>query len=153
MEKVTITKDSRIFLDLPDSENPSRFIGTLEGDTLHTDRNSKKHLFKKNHSLGFNYKLIKDGDFDFICVNYDFRRIWTSRIAVLKYGKVMHFKGKHFERQLFLPLQQFKSDKTAALRELKKLNFDDAFEHKQQLGRKLCNFAGAVTMLKQGGLF
>jgi hypothetical protein len=149
---LTTTKDGRIFLDLPDNKNHSRFIGTLEGDTLHTDRNSRKHLFKKNQSLGFNHYLINNGNFDFICVNYDLKQLWTSRMTVLKYGKAMKFKGKGYELQLFLPLTMFKDSKEDALTELKKINFDDAYEFKNQIAKKISHIAGALANI-QGGLF
>jgi hypothetical protein len=148
----TTTKDGRIFLDLPDNKNHSRFIGTLEGDTLHTDRNSRKHLFKKNQSLGFNHYLIKNDNFDFICVNYDCRQIWTSRMTVLKYGKAMKFKAKGYELQLFLPLEKFKDSKEDALTELKEIQFKDALDYKDRISKKISHIAGALANI-QGALF
>lgn len=114
METISII-NNKVFLTLPDNPYKSkRFIGEISGDTFFTERTSKRHLLRVNNSLGFNNKLIKSGNFDFVSVNFDFKQIWTSRSVILKYGEFFHFSKGVLELQIFLCLRYFKECKKEA---------------------------------------
>ena len=103
------TKHSHIFKVKLNLEFQSRYIGTLDksgqGKFL-TDR-KEKHLFKKTKSLGLNAALLTTPDIDFrlIVINYNGKKLNTTRLYFVTHSKVFKFKG--FERQYFLPLTEF----------------------------------------------
>lgn len=134
-ETIILKPSGKVYLDLPGNRYKSkRFIGCVSGDTFHTERNSRKHLLRINQSLGFNYELIKNGNFDFICVTYDFERLWTSRQVILNEGEFFHFSKGSLELQIFLKLDDFKSGREEAVEELKEL------ESKKLKETKLLNY-------------
>lgn len=121
-ETIILKPSGKIYLHLPGNRYKSkRFIGYVSGDTFHTERNSRRHLLRVNQSLGFNYELIKNGNFDFICVTYDFERLWTSRQVILNNGEFFHFGNGSLELQIFLKLDNFKSSMEEAEQELKEI--------------------------------
>jgi hypothetical protein len=106
-EEIKITKRGHVLLYLPNQSRP-RSIGRIKGDTFHTERNEKRHVHKQ-HSIGFNYKVMKTGNFTFVTVHIlpfgpDLQ---TTREQVLRRGKIFHFKKQGFERQIFLPIHEF----------------------------------------------
>lgn len=107
------TKHSHLFRVQLNLEFQVRYIGTLdtsgEGKFL-TDR-KEKHLFKKTNSLGLNETLLTSPEIDFkwILINYEGRKLITTRLYFVTHSKVFVFKG--FEKQHFLPLEMFGLDK------------------------------------------
>lgn len=87
----------------------SREIGKLDSAGQGTFTTSRKpsHLFKKNNSLGLSFNLLKDAEikFNWISIDYQGRKLVTSRNYFLQFGQVMQFSG--FELQVFLPLDLF----------------------------------------------
>ena len=71
-----------------------------------TERN-KNHLFKKTDSLGLNGTLLTSPEIDFrlIVINYNGKKMITTRLYFVTHSKVFKFKG--FEKQYFLPLTEF----------------------------------------------
>jgi len=103
------TKHSHLFKVKLNLEFQNRYIGTLdksgEGKFL-TDRKSK-HLFLKTKSLGLNAALLTTSEIDFrlIVINYNGKKLITTRLYFVTHSKVFKFIG--FERQYFLPLTEF----------------------------------------------
>jgi hypothetical protein len=91
----------------------TRFIGTLdtssEGKFL-TDR-KEKHLFRKTNSLGLNEELLTSSELNYkwIVIEFEGKRLVTTRMFFLTHSKVFAFDG--FEKQYFLPLDEFGIDK------------------------------------------
>lgn len=125
-ETIILKPNGKVFLELPGNRYKSRrCIGYISGDTFHTERNSRRHLLRVNQSLGFNYELIKNGNFDFICVTYDFERLWSSRQVILNNGEFFHFGNGSLELQIFLKLDDFKRSRNETEQELKELEFKE----------------------------
>ncbi len=107
------TKHPHIFKVQLKLEFQTRYIGTLdtsgEGKFL-TDRKAK-HLFKKTNSLGLNETLLTSPEIDFkwIVINYEGKRLITTRLYFVTHSKVFVFSG--FEKQYFLSLELFGLDK------------------------------------------
>jgi hypothetical protein len=80
-----------------------------EGKFL-TER-KEKHLFRKTNSVGLNETLLTspDIDFKFIIIGYNGKKLITTRIYFVTHSRVFIFKG--FEKQYFLPLDEFGIDK------------------------------------------
>ena len=93
-------------------------IGTINylNKTYYSAPKTKKNLFKKSNSLGLPLELIemKHSGFVFICINYENKYLWTSRLAVIKYGEILHFKSHGYEKQIFLVLSKFNKYKKQA---------------------------------------
>lgn len=124
-QKIIIDKKGVVYLSLPGNayKSVNRHIGYISDNIFHTERNSSKHLLRIDNSLGFNYKLIKECSlFQLVCVNFDFREVWTSKNAILKYGVMRKFSKGALELQTFLQLRFFKECKNDALIEVSKLD-------------------------------
>jgi hypothetical protein len=97
--------------------NKERDIGRIDSAGEGTFLTSRKpsHLFKKSNSLGLSYNLLKDAEikFKWISIDYENRKLVTSRNFFLKFGQVMQFEG--FELQVFLPLDLFGISKARKL--------------------------------------
>ena len=107
-----VTDSGEIRLTLPNQK--PRNIGWLNdsGDTFHCQRNPTKHLHYKSHSYGFNFELLRDGNFVWVIIHLPFNEVLvTSRNHILEKGSFLHFKNEGFERQIFLPLIEFGIDK------------------------------------------
>lgn len=91
----------------------TRNIGTLntlgEGKFL-TDR-KKEHVFQKTNSLGITEELMISPDihFKWIIINYEGIKLITTRVFFLNHSKVFVFTG--YEKQYFLPLEEFGIEK------------------------------------------
>ena len=107
------TKHSHIFNVKLNLEFQSRYIGTLdtasEGKFL--TKRKEKHLFKRTNSLGLNETLLTSPQIDFkwIVIEYNGKKLITTRLYFVTHSKVFIFKG--FEKQYFLPLNEFGIDK------------------------------------------
>jgi len=105
----TLLQDGvNVFLILS-GEKKRRRIGWLDfrvgGNEFHTARSVNTHTFKAEGSFGFNWHLMKNGNFDTVFVHTDDGRdLKVSREAVLK-CPVRKFAGS--ELQFFVPLGAF----------------------------------------------
>lgn len=108
----------------------TRFIGTLDntGDGTFTTQRNPQHLFRKLNALGINYELLNSTDipFKWILIDFDGKRLVTSRKYFLEMGKYLKFTAQGFEPQIFLPLSKFGVDK-ARLFEANKTIQSDLF--------------------------
>lgn len=116
---MSIHTGGKVFLYLPLSKHKkSIMVGTINypNKTYYSARKTKKHLFKKSNSLGLPLELIerKHSGFIFICVNYENKNLWTSRLAIFRHGEILHFKAKGFEKQIFLELSKWNNNKKQA---------------------------------------
>ncbi|MCL4512022.1 MAG: hypothetical protein M1470_13270 [Bacteroidetes bacterium] len=100
-------------------ELEGRYIGTLQpadgfgnGGTFFCKR-SERHLHRKTNSLGLNYSLLTNPQFKFkwIAIEFEGRKLVTSRAFWLARGMVFHFGKAGFELQSFPPLDEFGIDK------------------------------------------
>ena len=111
--ELVATKHSHIFRLKLNLDFQSLFIGTLdtsgEGKFL-TDR-KEKHIFRKTHSLGLNEELLNSPElkFKWIVIDFEGKKLITSRLFFATHSKVFIFRG--FEKQYFLPLDEFGIDK------------------------------------------
>jgi hypothetical protein len=107
------TKHSYLFRVKLNLDFQTRYIGTLdtsgEGKFL-TDR-KEKHLFRKTNSLGLNEELLNSPNIHFkdITIDFEGQKLSTTRMYFLSHAKPFTFNG--FERQYFLPLNEFGLDK------------------------------------------
>lgn len=99
-------------------EEQTRYIGKVdiasEGTFLTVRK--LKHLFRKTNSLGINRTLLVDESipFKWIVIDFEGRKLVTSRIYFLTFGKCFQFGNKGFELQCFLPLELFGVEKARA---------------------------------------
>jgi hypothetical protein len=107
------TKHSHLFRVKLNLEFQSRFIGTLDTSSkgkFITER-KERHLFRKTNSLGLNQALLTSPeiDFKFIVIDYNGKKLVTTRLYFITHSKVFIFK--EYERQVFLALDDFGLDK------------------------------------------
>ena len=81
-------------------------IGELDGDTFITHRDSGRHIFLADSSIGFNYTLMKTKLFDKVRIYIDFQPYHTTRKEIVETGKVRKFREN--ELQIFFPLNKLK---------------------------------------------
>lgn len=113
-EKISIGKSGIVSLSLPDKDYKSvRKLGIIKDRIFYTTR-KENQLFRKNNSFGINYKLLNEygNYFDSICIEYEGRYYFTSRLYFLRYGEYLYFKDNGLEKQLFLPRDKFGKDKS-----------------------------------------
>jgi hypothetical protein len=107
------TKHSHLFRVKLNLEFQNRYIGILDtsGDGKFITERKEKHLFNKTNSLALNETLLTSQqiDFKFIVIVYNGKKLITTRIYFVTHSKVFIFKG--FEKQYFLPLDEFGLDK------------------------------------------
>jgi hypothetical protein len=103
------TKHSHIFDVKLNLEFQSRYIGKLDtsGQGKFLANRKAKHLHRITNSLGLNAELINSSEFNFrtIVINYEGKKLITTRLYFLTHSKIFSFKG--FEKQYFLPLDEF----------------------------------------------
>jgi hypothetical protein len=108
------TKHSHLFKVKLNLEFQTRFIGILdtsgEGKFLTTRKG--KHLFRKTNSLGLNEELLSSPDihFKYITIDFEGTILNTTRMYFKTHSKLFTFS--QFEKQYFLPLQEFGLNKT-----------------------------------------
>ena len=99
---------ARIILSLKlRSESRSRRIGTINigTNTMYVKRVREKHLFQKNRSYGFNYKiLIEAKKFDKVRLTDEHNEWLVPVDFILKNGSFLHFMKEGFEKQIFIQL-------------------------------------------------
>lgn len=116
----------QVELDLPMQR---RYIGKIDtggdGDTFFTKR-KQKHIFKKTNSLGLNYALLNSPyiKYKWIVIDFEGRKLVTSRAYFNTYGKQFQFSQKDFELQVFLPIDEFGIDKARAFEKAKVIQQD-----------------------------
>jgi len=93
------------------SEIRIRKLGVIdiEKGYFYVERSRENHLFLKNESYGFNYGVLeKAKTFEYVCLferdNTGSWKIPVSYIMDEKNHNIFYFKGKGFERQVFLPI-------------------------------------------------
>ena len=103
------TKYPSVFQVQLNLEMQTRFIGKLDtaGDGTFLTNRKPQHLFNKTNSLGINHYLLTDESIPFrwIVIDYDGRKLVTSRLYILTHGKC--FKFNSFDLQTFLSLPEF----------------------------------------------
>ena len=104
MNSLNILPNGTVKLTLPFGD---RYIGNIEGDTYSKRVKPKTHKFNKNNSIGFNFELIDKGNFRFVKVEFGEQLLHTTRLYILHNGKVQTFYKQSFEKQIFLPLDEF----------------------------------------------
>jgi hypothetical protein len=92
-----------------------RFIGTLDqaGEGTFYTKRSSKHVYRNSNSLALNYELLQRPDFKFkwIIIEFDGRRLTSSKEFFLRYGARLNFKRAGFEKQISLRLDLFGESK------------------------------------------
>lgn len=120
------TKYRSVFNVQLNLESQTRYIGKIDtaGEGTFLTNRKAKHLFKKTHSLGVNHSLLVDESipFKWIVINYERRKLVTSRLYVLTHGKCFQFGNKGFELQCFLPLDSFGIQKAREFEAAQTLN-------------------------------
>lgn len=109
---IRVTQSGDIRLYLPNQK--PRTIGWLsdDGKTFHTQRNPAKHCHHDSNSYGFNYELLRDGNFSRVVVHLPFgEQLETTRQHILEKGFFLYFKEQGFEKQRFLSLSEFGKEK------------------------------------------
>lgn len=101
---LSILQNGTVKLSLPFCD---RYIGKISGDTYFKKVKPEHHKFKKLNSIGFNYELIKSGKFYYVKVEFGKDILQTTRLFILHFGKVQTFYKQSFEKQIFLPIEEF----------------------------------------------
>lgn len=100
-----INTDGTIKLSLPFRDV---YIGKIAGDTYIKKIKTELHTFNKLKAIGFNFQLLDEGRFKFVRVLTDDGNIYeTTRLYILAKGRVQTFFKQSFERQIFLPIDEF----------------------------------------------
>lgn len=97
-----------VFVSLPDGS--TRRIGqfSCDGKTFSCKR-VKKHVFRITKSLGFNYELLRDCNFENFVVYFGKKTLFAKRQDILDRGMFLEFRGNGFEKQIFYPLTAFEA--------------------------------------------
>jgi len=112
------TKYSSIFTVQLNLQEQTRYIGKIDlagQGTFFTER-KQKHVFRKTNSIGINHSLLVDESipFKWIVIDFEGRKLVTSRLYFLTHGKCFQFGDKGFELQCFLPIEEFGLNKARA---------------------------------------
>ena len=106
---MSILSNGNVKLSLPFGD---KYIGKISGDCYTKKIKSELHRFNKTNSIGFNYKLIEQGQFRFIKVISDDGNIYeTTRLYILTHGKTQTFFKQSYEKQIFLAIDEFGLDR------------------------------------------
>ncbi len=95
-----------------------------------------RHIFQQDKSIGFNYELINSYGSDYfniIYIEFNGRYLWTSRQAILRYGKIRTFTNNKLETQIFYKIDFFKPSKEIAVQEMNSINELTANEAKNEM--------------------
>ncbi len=125
-EKLYYYDDGKVYLQLPNNTKLF-YLGCIKSGVLYTDK-KQKDVFRKNNSFAYNYQLIKNGDFNILHTTYEEKsHFYLSKAEVLKFGKLMQFKNKGQEKQIFVPLNSFHRSIEEAIKNVEnKINFGNA---------------------------
>jgi hypothetical protein len=93
------------------SKDKKRMIGRMitQGDTKWYVKDAKvSHIMRKNNSWGVNWNVI-DGmsDTDYIGINCEGQKYYITVGKAKKCGEFLEFKTQGFEKQLFVPLENW----------------------------------------------
>lgn len=112
------TRHNSVFNIQLSLESQTRFIAKIDlaGDGTLIIMRKKSHLFRKTNSLGINHSLLVDESipFKWIVIDFEGRKLVTSRLFFLSFGKCFQFGNKGFELQCMLPLESFSIEKARA---------------------------------------
>jgi hypothetical protein len=122
MERIELvpTKSPQIFTVALKLDHRTLLIGTLDKSgegTFISSKKTEKHLFRKMNALGINAELCARFNFRWIMVPYCGRELWTSRLYILHHGKELTFAKTGYEAQLFLKLDEWDREESAAFEE------------------------------------
>jgi hypothetical protein len=109
------TKYPSVFRVQVNLEMQTRYIGKLDtaGEGTFLTNRKRKHIFRKygrpEGSLGINHSLLTDESipFKWIMVEFEGRKLVTSRLYFLTHSKSFQFGKAGFELQSFLDLDKF----------------------------------------------
>ena len=100
----------------------SRYIGKIDeaGEGTFYTKRSEKHLHRKTNSLGLNLELVQRQDlpFKWIIIDFDGRRLVTSREFLLYHGSIYNFRKAGFEKQIFLRLDYWGEERARAFEKM-----------------------------------
>jgi hypothetical protein len=99
-------RGTKVFLQLP-GELRAREIGAIYGGVYRKNVEPITHTHNKSNSIGFNYILIRDGQFRYVCVHVGTVELWTYREFILAHGFFLQYKRQGYERQIFLKYSLF----------------------------------------------
>ncbi|MGD1006039.1 MAG: hypothetical protein ABR980_02270 [Ignavibacteriaceae bacterium] len=89
----------------------TRFIGKVDiaGEGKFLTQRKLKHILKKTNSLGVNHQLLINESIKFrwIIIDFEGHKYITSRLYFLTHGQIYTFGNAGFEKQIFLPLNEF----------------------------------------------
>ncbi len=96
----------------------TRYIGKLNeaGEGTFFTKRGAQHLHRKTNSLGINLELVQRQDYHFkwILVEFNGKRVITSREFLLYHGSVFDFSKAGFEKQIFLQLDLWGEERAKA---------------------------------------
>jgi hypothetical protein len=128
LPKLAIINNGKVFLfNLPSSTNRRQIkigeIKYIKKTFYSVNRSSEKHVFKNQNLLAFSSELIylSQPGFYYLCIPLDGIKLWTSILAIKKFGSEIDFRSRGYELQIGLPLDKFKKSKKEARAERKKL--------------------------------
>ena len=120
------TKHHSVFTVQLNLESQTRWIGKYDvaGEGTYVAQRQQKHLFRKTNSLGINHSLLVDESipFKWIVIDFEGRKLVTTRLYFLSFGKCFRFGNKGFELQCFLPLESFGINKARGFEAAQTLN-------------------------------
>jgi hypothetical protein len=109
------TKHSHVFDVTLQLDHQTRHIGRIDeaGEGVFYSKRSEKHIHRKTNSLGLNLELVQRQDlpFKWIIIEFDGRKLVTSREFLLYHGSVFNFSKAGFEKQVFLKLDYWGEQK------------------------------------------
>ena len=115
---ISVSHVGKVFLMLPGKEyKEKRCLGYIDRDCFHCLRNPHQHIYGTQRALGFNWELMRDGKFDFAVIHTPFGRdvLIASRSKIIRDGKFLEFANNKLEKQIFLPLSEFKINQFPSL--------------------------------------
>lgn len=96
----------------------TRHIGKIDeaGEGTFFTKRGAQHLHRKTNSLGINLELVQRQDFKFkwILVEFNGKRLVTSREFLLYHGSIFDFSKAGFEKQIFLRLDYWGEERARA---------------------------------------
>lgn len=121
-ESISITSNGNVWLYLPNAPFAKRrMIGRIDYKTkiFYTSPRNRKHILRINNSLGISRLLLyrKQKTIRYLCISYEGNELWTSVLALNKFGTILQFPIKGFEEQIFLELNKWKQSKLEAKNE------------------------------------
>ncbi len=106
----SITSIFDVLLRLPFQD---KVIGQLDfrSDCTFLAKRNQKHLYRKSNSLGMNLELLERFPVHWVVIIYCGEKLVTSKDYLLHFGRIHSFEKTGFEKQVFLPLDQWGVEK------------------------------------------